>query len=224
MGKNNLKRLKEYKTFGNVIEPTREELISDRFSHKGKWRNYFENENPVYLELGCGKGEYTLALAETFPEKNFIGIDIKGTRIWKGAKYAKEKQCKNVFFLRMQIEWLAYAFEKDEVDEIWITFPDPQVKYKRTKHRLTNPWFLDIYRQILKEEGIVHLKTDSQFLHGYSIGILMSHNCPIIYAHHDLYSTDFSPEWSTKIKTYYEKKYLALGKPITYLQFKLSQK
>jgi tRNA (guanine-N7-)-methyltransferase len=139
--KNKLKRFRENETFENVIQPTREEVLSN-FSWKGKWHSFFKNSNPIVLELGCGKGEYTLALAERNPQVNFIGIDIKGARFWRGAKTAVENQITNVAFIRTQIELIDFCFATGEVDEIWITFPDPQIKFKRTKHRLTNPTFL----------------------------------------------------------------------------------
>ena len=143
--KNKLKRFRENETFENVIQPTREEVLSN-FSWKGKWHSFFKNSNPIVLELGCGKGEYTLALAERNPQVNFIGIDIKGARFWRGAKTAVENQITNVAFIRTQIELIDFCFATGEVDEIWITFPDPQIKFKRTKHRLTNPTFLKKYQ------------------------------------------------------------------------------
>ena len=133
---------------------------------------FFNNKNPIIIELGCGKGEYTIALAEKNPDKNFIGIDIKGARFWRGAKTALEDNLTNVAFVRTQIELVDYIFDKAEVDEIWITFPDPQIKYKRTKHRMTNHAFLLKYDHILKENGVVNLKTDSEFMHGYTLGLL----------------------------------------------------
>ena len=141
--KNKLKRFRENETFHNVIQPKREELVDAEFSFKGKWCTaFFKNNNPLVLELGCGKGEYTVGLAKRYPNKNFIGIDIKGARFWRGAKTAIEEQLPNVAFIRTQIELIDYIFSENEVDEIWITFPDPQIKYKRTKHRLTNDAFL----------------------------------------------------------------------------------
>ncbi len=141
--KNKLKRFRENETFSNVIQPKRDELLADTFAIKGHWReSFFKNDQPIVLELGCGKGEYTLALAKRDPNKNYIGIDIKGARFWKGAKTALADELQNVGFLRIQIELLTYCFAEGEIDEIWITFPDPQIKYKRTKHRLTNREFL----------------------------------------------------------------------------------
>ena len=147
-----------------MIQPEREILTSAGLSLKGKWNtNFFKNSNPIVLELGCGKGEYTVHLAQKNPEVNYIGVDIKGARFWRGAKTALENGLENVGFLRTQIELIAHCFAENEVDQIWITFPDPQIKYKRTKHRLTHPDFLKNYKKILKPEGIIHLKTDSEF-------------------------------------------------------------
>ncbi len=215
--KNKLKRFRENETFENVIQPTREEVLSN-FSWKGKWHSFFKNSNPIVLELGCGKGEYTLALAERNPQVNFIGIDIKGARFWRGAKTAVENQITNVAFIRTQIELIDFCFATGEVDEIWITFPDPQIKFKRTKHRLTNPTFLDKYHQILKPKGLVHLKTDSEFLHGYTLGLLTGLGYPILYANNDVYRQEGAPAIVTEVQTFYEK--IFSEKPITYLQFR----
>ena len=224
MGKNKLARFAENKILPNVFQPTREEALNN-YPLKGKWRSeVFKNENPIVLELGCGKGEYSVGLAKSFPNKNFIGIDIKGARFWFGAKEAVEKNLNNVAFLRTQIELVDCFFDHDEVDEIWITFPDPQIKYRRTKHRMTHPDFLDRYKKILKKDGIVHLKTDSEFLHGYTLGLLQGQGHEIISAHHDIYG---APEYEPgtpllrEIKTYYEGLFSAKGKTITYLKFRI---
>ncbi len=219
--KNKLKRFEENKTFTNVIQPGREKLISGDFKWKGKWNSFFGNTNPIVLELGCGKGEYSVNLARKEVDKNFIGIDIKGARFWRGAKTALEENIKNVAFLRTQIELIEHAFSKDEVSEIWITFPDPQIKYKRTKHRLTNISFLSRYKKILKKGGLVHLKTDSEFMHGYTLGLLHGLGYEILYANHDVYNNHGSPEEVTGIQTFYETQYLEKGKPITYIRFKI---
>jgi len=221
--KNKLKRFKENETFSNVIQPKREQLTSGGFDLKGNWnRAHFKNNHPIVLELGCGKGEYTVALAKKNPSKNFIGIDIKGARFWRGAKTALEENLSNVAFIRTQIELIEYLFSENEVSEIWITFPDPQIKYKRTKHRLTNQEFLNRYKKVIKPEGIIHLKTDSEFMHGYTLGLLHGLNQEIIYAHHDVYSNEYSPKEVTGIQTFYEKQYLETGKKITYIAFRLS--
>ena len=221
--KNKLKRFKDNETFSNVIQPTREEVLNDSLKLKGNWKqNFFKNDNPIVLELGCGKGEYSVNLAKLFPNKNFLGIDIKGARFWRGAKTALEEKIANVGFLRTQIELVDLLFEENEVDEIWITFPDPQIKYKRTKHRMTNPDFLDKYKKILKPNGVVHLKTDSEYMHGYTLGLLQGLGLTIEYAHHDVYGTTNAPKEVTDIQTYYESQYLAVGKKITYLRFNFS--
>ncbi len=219
--KNKLRRFAENKTFANVIEPHRDAIL-EGFEYKGRWNAWFNNDKPIVLELGCGKGEYTVGLANRNPDKNYIGIDIKGARFWRGAKTALEEKLVNVAFLRTQIELIDLLFGENEVSEIWITFPDPQIKYKRTKHRLTNQLFLDKYTQILKPEGIVHLKTDSEFMHGYTLGLLHGLGCEVLYANHDVYKNEGSPEEVLKIQTFYENQYLEVGKPITYIQFRPS--
>lgn len=220
--KNKLKRFKENESFTNVIEPTREEVVSGDFKWKGNWnKEFFKNDNPIILELGCGKGEYSVGLAERYPNKNFIGIDIKGARFWRGAKTAVENELNNVGFLRTQIELLEYCFAENEVDEIWITFPDPQIKYKRTKHRMTNSEFLQRYKKILKPNGIMNLKTDSEFMHGYTLGLLHGEGHEVLYANHNVYKNEGAPEVVTAIQTFYEKQYLAINKAITYIQFRI---
>lgn len=220
--KNKLKRFKENLTFNNVIQPTREEVVSGEFTLKGKWNSdFFKNNNPIVLELGCGKGEYSVGLAKRFPEKNFIGIDIKGARFWRGAKTAVENGIHNVGFLRTQIELIEHCFEKDEVDEIWITFPDPQIKYKRTKHRMTNSEFLKNYKKILKPKGLMHLKTDSEFMHGYTLGLLHGEGHEVLYANHNVYKNEGAPDEVTSIQTFYESQYLEQNKPITYIKFRI---
>ncbi len=219
--KNKLKRFKENETFANVIQPTRDEVVAG-FSVKGRWSEHFGNSNPIVVELGCGKGEYTIGLARQNSEKNFIGIDIKGARFWRGAKTALEEKLNNVAFLRTQIELIDKLFAKNEVSEIWITFPDPQIKYKRTKHRMTNQVFIEKYRKILVPGGFVHLKTDSEFMHGYTLGLLHGLGLEITYANHDVYKNAGSPEEVLKIQTFYENQYLEIGKPITYIQFRLN--
>ena len=220
--KNKLKRFKENETFANVFQPTRKELVNQNYALKGNWNaSYFKNNNPLILELGCGKGEYSVALAQKYPNKNFIGIDIKGARFWRGAKTAIEKNIPNVAFIRTQIELIDYVFAENEIDEIWITFPDPQIKYKRTKHRMTNSVFLQKYKKILKKEGIVNLKTDSEFMHGYTLGLLHGEGHEVLYANHDVYKQEGSPEEVTGIQTFYEIQYLEQNKPITYIRFKI---
>ena len=220
--KNKLKRFNENNTFHNVFQPKREELVDAVYPLKGQWnQQFFKNNNPLVLELGCGKGEYTVGLAERYPNKNFIGIDIKGARFWRGAKTAIENKMPNVAFIRAQIELIEELFASNEVDEIWITFPDPQIKYKRTKHRMTNATFLKRYKNILNDAGIVHLKTDSEFMHGYTLGLLHGQGHEVQYANHDVYRQEGSPEEVTAIQTFYENQYLSNQKAITYIRFKI---
>ncbi len=220
--KNKLKRFRENETFTNVFQPTREQVTTGDFEFRGQWnKNFFKNDHPIIIELGCGKGEYTTGLAEKHPEMNFIGIDIKGARFWRGAKTAETEGMENVAFVRTQIELIDYIFAPKEVSEIWITFPDPQIKYKRTKHRMTNPDFLALYKKILKDDGVINLKTDSEFMHGYTLGLLQGLGHEILYANHNVYKNEGSPEEVTGIQTFYEKQYLEVNKAITYIRFKI---
>ena len=219
-----LKRFKENETFENVFQPTREEVTSGAFPMKGKWNSdFFKNDHPIIVELGCGKGEYSIGLAERYPEQNFIGIDVKGARFWRGAKTAVDSGMNNVAFIRTQIELLEDVFAENEIDEIWITFPDPQIKYKRTKHRMTNSEFLQLYKKVLKKDGVVNLKTDSEFMHGYTLGLLHGEGHEVLYANHNVYKNEGSPEIVTAIQTFYEKQYLEINKAITYIRFKIKE-
>ncbi|MBB3124089.1 MULTISPECIES: tRNA (guanosine(46)-N7)-methyltransferase TrmB [Mesoflavibacter] len=220
--KNKLKRFQENETFDNVFQPTRSQLVDMDYQYKGQWNaQVFKNNNPIVLELGCGKGEYTVALAKKYPNKNFIGIDIKGARFWRGAKTAVEENIPNAAFIRTQIELIEYVFAENEVDEIWITFPDPQIKYKRTKHRMTNSEFLKRYKKVLKPDGVMNLKTDSEFMHGYTLGLLHGEGHEVLYSNNDVYRQEGSPEEVTSIQTFYEGQYLEQNKPITYIRFKI---
>ncbi len=220
--KNKLKRFGENETFSNVFQPLREEVVSEKFLLKGKWnKDFFKNSNPIVIELGCGKGEYSVGLAEKFPDKNFVGIDLKGARFWRGAKTALDAGLPNVAFVRAQIELIDCIFGQNEVDEIWITFPDPQIKYKRTKHRMTNSSFLKLYKKILKQDGVINLKTDSEFMHGYTLGLLHGEGHEVIYANHNVYVNEGSPTEVTTIQTFYENQYLSVNKAITYIRFKI---
>ncbi len=220
--KNKLKRFKENETFENVFQPTREEVVGGDFPLKGKWNSdFFKNDHPIIVELGCGKGEYTIGLAEKNPNVNYIGIDVKGARFWRGAKTAVDSGMKNTAFVRTQIELLDFIFDDHEVAEIWITFPDPQIKYKRTKHRMTNSEFLQLYKKILVADGCVNLKTDSEFMHGYTLGLLHGEGHEVLYANHNVYKNEGSPSEVTGIQTFYEKQYLEVNKAITYIRFKI---
>ena len=206
--------------FSHVEQPNLE-VLEKGYALKGNWRNdFFKNNNPLVLELGCGMGEYSVGLAEKFPEKNFLGIDIKGARIWQGAVEALKKKINNVGFLRIRIDWIEKCFDKNEIDEIWITFPDPQLKKKRGVKRLTHPVFLKRYEQILKKKGSIHLKTDSQFLHGFTLGVIAGERHVLEDSTHDLYGSTVLRD-HMEIKTHYEKIYLDEGLPITYLRFQL---
>ena len=217
--KNKLKRFKENLNFTNLFQPSRDDLIEKNFELRGKWNSFFKNDNPIVLELGCGKGEYTTELAKLNSNKNYIGIDIKGARIWKGAKESIQNNLNNVCFIRTQIELIDKIFFNQEISEIWITFPDPQLKIQRKKHRLTNAVFMSMYKKILKKGGEVNLKTDSEFLHGYTLGIIEGMGIAPIFSNHDIYSNNNAPKEVLEIKTFYEKKFID-SKKITFLKFK----
>jgi tRNA (guanine-N7-)-methyltransferase len=196
-------------------------LVHTDHGMKGNWnKNVFKNENPIVLEIGCGRGEYTVALSQDNPDKNFIGIDIKGARIWRGAKTANEENILNAAFLRVQIEWLAQFFEKGEVSEIWITFPDPQPQLTRENRRLTNKKFMNLYRMLLKPGGKLHLKTDNIGLFEYTLEVLADEAGDMEVCTKDLYLE--TPEgFNLAIQTTYEKKFMAEGFKINYLRFKM---
>ena len=211
--KRKLERFAEIATFNNAFQKDCE--------LKGKWNaEYFKNKNNIVLELGCGRGEYSVALARMFPEKNFIGVDVKGNRIWRGAKTGLEENLTNLAYLRAQIELLPDYFAENEVSEIWITFPDPQPQISREKKRLTSPRFIENYQRVVKPNSIIHLKTDNEALYLYSLEILDQMKINPIAKTNDLYHSDILSE-ILEIKTTYESKYLREGKKITYLSFKL---
>ena len=221
MAKNKLKKFAQMEAYPHVKQPDLE-VLEKGYSMKGKWKKeFFKNKNPLVLELGCGMGEYSIGLAGKFPNKNFLGIDIKGARMWQGAIASLKKGMKNVGFLRIRIEWIERCFAENEVDEIWITFPDPQLKKKRTDKRLTHPNFLHRYSNIMKKEGQIHLKTDSQFLHGFTLGIIMGEGHVLEDSTYDLYNSAQKRD-HMEIKTHYEQIYLDKGLPITYLRFRLN--
>ena len=221
MSKNKLFKFAENETFKCLIQPSTDEMLKGDHPLKGHWKSdVFHNDNPIVLELGCGKGEYTIALAERNPDVNYIGVDIKGARLWKGAKYATQNAMPNVAFLRTRIDFIKSIFAKDEVDEIWITFADPQPK--SPNRRLTSPVFLDRYRAFLKSGGIVYLKTDSQLLHEYTLEVAREQGLEIIEANNDIYGSGRVTEGDILgVQTYYEQKFLAEGLPITYMAFRL---
>ncbi|MDD2191393.1 MAG: tRNA (guanosine(46)-N7)-methyltransferase TrmB [Bacteroidales bacterium] len=221
MGKDKLRRFAENATFHNMFQEQYLDLKEKGgFFLKGKWREeFFKNDNPIVLELGCGKGEYTVGLAQKYVDKNFIGIDIKGARMWRGCKTSNENGMKNVAFIRSQIEIIDMYFGENEVDEIWITFPDPQLK--KPNKRLTSNRFLERYRKVLKKGGIIHLKTDSQELYSFTMDeVLLPNKMNVLFHSNDLYGSGFNDD-VIEIKTFYENIYLSQSKPITYIKFEI---
>jgi len=214
MAKDKIRRFAEFKTFPNCFEYP--------FHLKGKWhKEYFKNDNPIVLELACGKGEYTVALAEAFPDKNFIGIDIKSNRMWVGARMAQEKGIKNAGFIRMIIEKLAEHFEKNEVSEIWITFPDPFPKDRHEKHRLTHPRFLKIYKEVIQDKGIMNFKTDDDGLFNYTEELFTQIGVEPIQLVRDVHGTEEADEYVRNITTHYEKLFRGRGRTIKFMKFHL---
>lgn len=222
MGKDKLRKFRENEEMHNVVQPTTEEAING-LHLKTYWsKKQFGNNQGIVLELGCGKGEYTVEMARRCPEKNHIGVDIKGARLWRGAKSATEEGLDNVAFLRTRIDFIENCFGENEVEEIWITFPDPQIKYKRAKHRLTHPEYLLKYAKLLKPGGTVNLKCDSEYLHGYTHGIIQMLGLEIEASYHDIYAQIQPNEGILfDVITHYESIWLNQGKAITYLRFKL---
>lgn len=219
MGKNKLQRFAEMATFSNVVQPSLDEISDKDYPLKGKWSShFFKNNKPIVLELGCGKGEYALGLSKKYPDKNFLGVDIKGARIWAGAREALRDSLWNVGFLRTRIEHIQSFFDAGEISEIWITFPDPQEKRIRAKKRLTSSRFLPTYRKFLKPGGIIHLKTDNSILYNYTHALAVHNRFKIHLDTADLYNSGQTDE-ILEIKTFYESQYLAQGVPIKYIRF-----
>jgi len=245
VGKNKLQRWAELGTFRNVIQPDLSEQPGADNQLKGKWRHdVFGNDYPVVLELACGKGEYTIGLAQLFPETNFIGVDIKGARIWRGAKTASEKAMGNTAFLRTRIEFISSYFAPGEIDEIWIVFPDPHPGKKNSNKRLTCPFFLNKYRELMKDKGIIHLKTDNTELYNYTLKLAVDNSLGILHSTTDmdsmnrekiavpcsLISDPQDPDYTDRIspgihsiKTHYELKFREKGLKINYLAFRLEK-
>ena len=223
MSKNKLEKFAENETFPNFFQSGYHKIKEEGFALQGKWtKDFFKNNQPIILELGCGRGEYTVGMAEIFPNKNFIGIDRKGARMWKGCKASIENNMSNVAFLRTQINHIPYYFGNDEISEIWITFPDPQPKRSKANKRLTSPLFLDFYRQILKQDGIIHLKTDDDSLYAYTLEVIENLQNELIEKQDDIYAS-VNIDKTLKIETYYEKMWKEEGKSIKYVKFKLKQ-
>ena len=221
MGKNKLQKFSDMETFGCVLQYPRHILIEKGFPYKGKWNSdFFSRSNPVTLELGCGKGEYTVGLAEANHDRNYIGVDIKGARMWKGAKTVQEKGMDNAAFLRTEIEQIEQFFDPGEVDEIWITFPDPQMQ--KARKRLTSSRFLSNYRKFLRPGGVVNLKTDSPFLYEYTKRLVEHNGFEVLAITDDLYGSGLADP-VTSIKTFYEQQWLSRGKTIKLISFRIGE-
>jgi len=222
LAKNKIRKWAEMEKYPNVIQPRFEDVFRKDHALKGKWKtDFFASNNPLILELGCGRGEYTIGMARKFPGANFLGIDIKGARMWNGAATAIRESITNVGFLRTRIELIESFFGTGEVDEIWITFPDPQLKKRRNKKRLTGPRFLNYYRSFLKKDGLIHLKTDSQELYEYTLGLIRANSLELVDQTPDLYAGKNLDDMLL-IRTHYEQIFLDAGKAITYLSFRLN--
>ena len=214
MGQKKLMRFEELKTFPNVLQYPE--------GMKGNWHLFFKNQNPIILELACGKGEYAVGLGKMYPQKNFIGIDIKGNRIWRGAKTALQEGLHNVAFLRTQIDKITDYFDTNEVSEIWITFPDPQLRLSKIKKRLTHPRFLRLYQKFLQPDGVIHLKTDSPDLYNFTKTVINFYGLDLLVDYDDVYILPDLPD-ELKIKTHYEALDIAQSKRVYYLQFKINK-
>jgi tRNA (guanine-N7-)-methyltransferase len=223
MAKRKLKKFAEVSAFDNCFFLSFEDSRAEGLPLKGKWnKEYFKNDNPIIVELGCGKGEYTVGLAKRFPDKNFIGVDIKGNRIWTGAKTAIENKMNNVAFIRTRIDFIEACFAENEVTEIWITFPDPQPQKSRMRNRLTHSMFINRYKHVVKDGGFVNLKTDNEPFYEFTKETVAENKLQLLDATNDLYAdATLRDEALTSIKTYYEKKFSDLGFKICYLKFKL---
>lgn len=222
MGKNKLAKFANMEEYPHVFQYPFAVLQEKGFEMKGKWNEkFFKNTNPIVLELGCGKGEYTVGLAKLYPENNFIGVDIKGARMWSGAKQSLEEGLSNVAFLRTHIELLANFFDQGEISEIWITFPDPQMN--KVNKRMTSTRFMKLYGQFLKPNGVIHLKSDSNFMFAYTTEMVKLNNLEVLFGTEDLCHSGMEDNVLT-IKTFYEQQWIARGLNIKYVKFKYSHK
>lgn len=226
MAKNKLQKFAAMETFDRVFQPKKDEFTTQEYKLKGKWRQeVFKNDNPIVLELGCGKGEYAVGLGRKYPNKNFIGIDIKGARIWAGAKQANEENLTNVAFLRTVVDFVPYFFAENEVDEIWLTFSDPQPK--KPNKRLSSSEFVNRYKKFLKPNGIIHLKTDNTLLYDFTLEEIEENNYDLLTSSFNIYEKDwdnFSEETQEvlSIKTHYEKLFSDKGFKIKYCAFRVN--
>jgi len=222
VAKKKLIHFQENLTFPHLFQPGYKEVQSG-FHLRSQWNHaFFKNQNPVVIELGCGKGEYTVGLAAKYPKKNLIGIDFKGSRLWRGCKTVSEQGLKNVAFVRTRVDYLENLFGPREISEIWITFPDPHPGGRNSNKRLTSPWYLNSYRQFLKNKGIIHLKTDNEELFNYTKTTVIQNNLEIIVSTSDLYSESLSDD-ILSIKTHYERIFLNAGLKINYICFRLDK-
>ncbi len=224
MGKNKQFKFEEISKMQHVLEPTMETIVNKEIDYKGKWHSkYFKNNHPIVLELGCGKGEYTVGLARKYPQKNFIGVDIKGNRIYIGAKQALEEGLENVMFLRTKVEFIDSFFDQNEVDEIWLTFSDPQPK--KPNKRLTSSTFITRYKKMLKPEGVIHLKTDSDILFEFTENEIKEQGYECLFSTWDLYSNlgqlTKDEQEILQLKTHYEELFSKKGARIKYCKFKV---
>lgn len=222
MGKNKLFRFAQNETFENVFQPNFYEVKEEGFPLKGKWRQeYFGNDNPITLELGCGKGEYTIAMAKRYPERNFIGVDIKGARFWRGARTAVDEGIKNVAFLRTRIDQIPNFFDRsDNVNEIWVTFPDPQPRESKIKKRLTGIQMVNRYRTFLSPEGSINLKSDDDMFYEFTLETVKENNWPLLDSCPDIYGLRPDDELLAGVQTFYERMWLEMGKKIKYVRFR----
>ena len=223
MTKNKLQRFAEMKKFPNVIEPSFEEVFGRDYRYKGRWhQEVFDNDNPIVLELGCGKGEYTVNLAKAYPRCNFIGIDIKGARMWKGARHALSEELDNAVFLRTRIDFIESFFARDEVSEIWVTFPDPQPK--KARKRLVSTMFLTRYQHFLQHRSPMHLKTDNTNIYEYAGHIARTNQLEVLWDEDDVHATTTSDLTKVRnIQTFYEQQFIEANRKIKYLAFRLDQ-
>ncbi|MGY6562237.1 MAG: tRNA (guanosine(46)-N7)-methyltransferase TrmB [Luteibaculaceae bacterium] len=223
MGKNKLMRFTQINAMPHVFEPDLVETLKGESSLKNTWQQFFGNTNPIVLELGCGKGEYTVNLAKRYPEKNFIGSDIKGARIWVGATTVKEEQIQNAAFLRCRIEFIEHYFGANEIDEIWLTFSDPQPRNKKGNKRLSSQQFIERYLKFLKPGGLIHVKTDSDLLYQFTLETVAEGDHKLLLHSNDIHNEieKFTPEMQSilSIKTHYEQLFSAKGFSIKYVQF-----
>lgn len=223
--KNKLQKFEENRSFDNLFQYSYERIMEEGFPLRGKWHSdFFHNDHPIVLELGCGKGEYTVGLARAHRDVNYIGIDIKGARMWRGLTQAREEGLPNVAFIRARIDQIAHFFAPDEVSEIWVTFPDPHPGEgeRNARHRLTSPEFLERYRQIVRPDGILNLKTDSPIMYEFTLHeVIEKQGLPLLYATDDLYANNDDLEVKS-IRTFYEQMWLDQGLKIKYLKFKIN--